>query len=447
MGRFVNLSGNKYGRLTVVSICDYKKNGKIVYKCKCDCGKEIDVVGARLKNGNTKSCGCLSKEVASECNRVDLTGQRFGRLVAMYECGRNKNNKILWKCQCDCGNTTTSIVSSLKSGKKKSCGCLGRETTSAINFIDLVGRKFGRLTVEYLCNYKLNGSSVWHCKCDCGKEKDIRANHLLSGRKLSCGCYAKDINSKRLKGIRITTNDYPKWFIDDLAYECDRERARNGTMVSTEYVDFLCPIHGIYGARVTDHIKITTLERKYGCPQCSNSLGIVGSKPENEIKDFIHRLLPDVNIKKAKILEIGNRLKEIDIYIPSLRVGIEYCGSAFHASSNGAFNNKSKYYHRDKFIQAKKQGIHLITVFDKYYEENKWEIFEVIKKIIYKDTKFFIPDLDVVYTNNNYDIGDWLKEYGYIEVGQEEPSSFIYNNKYLVYECGHTKWMRCDNNG
>ena len=35
---------------------------------------------------------------------VDLTGQRFGRLVVLERCGVSKNGYVLWRCKCDCGN-------------------------------------------------------------------------------------------------------------------------------------------------------------------------------------------------------------------------------------------------------------------------------------------------------------------------------------------------------
>lgn len=61
--------------------------------------------------------------------RKDITGQRFGRLVAIRPNGeQGKNTK--WLCRCDCGNETTTNVSSLIRGKTKSCGCLRKESTS-----------------------------------------------------------------------------------------------------------------------------------------------------------------------------------------------------------------------------------------------------------------------------------------------------------------------------
>lgn len=61
-----NISGNKYNRLTVIHQVDDKitKDGThlAMWLCKCDCGKIIIASGTRIKNGNIKSCGCLTKE-------------------------------------------------------------------------------------------------------------------------------------------------------------------------------------------------------------------------------------------------------------------------------------------------------------------------------------------------------------------------------------------------
>lgn len=61
---------------------------------------------------------------------IDLTGQRFGRLVVEGFAGADKNRNRCWSCKCDCGKITTVSTSHLKSGWTKSCGCLQRETAS-----------------------------------------------------------------------------------------------------------------------------------------------------------------------------------------------------------------------------------------------------------------------------------------------------------------------------
>lgn len=55
--KFIDLTGQKFNRLTIL---EYKGASK--WLCKCDCGKEIIVASNNLKNGHTKSCGCLKIE-------------------------------------------------------------------------------------------------------------------------------------------------------------------------------------------------------------------------------------------------------------------------------------------------------------------------------------------------------------------------------------------------
>lgn len=60
-------------------------------------------------------------------NFVNITGKRFGRLVALSKYGTAKNRQTIWKCKCDCGNIKNVIYGSLISGSTKSCGCLLKE--------------------------------------------------------------------------------------------------------------------------------------------------------------------------------------------------------------------------------------------------------------------------------------------------------------------------------
>lgn len=59
--------------------------------------------------------------------KIDLVGQRFGRLVVVEEAGRSNHRKVLWKCRCDCGNETVACSNSLRSGNTTSCGCFQHE--------------------------------------------------------------------------------------------------------------------------------------------------------------------------------------------------------------------------------------------------------------------------------------------------------------------------------
>ena len=82
--------------------------------------------GKRLRQGNTKSCGCLNTETRAalgRANKKDLTGMVFGRLTVLEDSGERYDNNILWRCQCECGAKPLIKGTSLLHGVK-SCGCL-----------------------------------------------------------------------------------------------------------------------------------------------------------------------------------------------------------------------------------------------------------------------------------------------------------------------------------
>lgn len=60
----------------------------------------------------------------------DLNGQKFGRLTVISRAPNNADNKVMWRCVCDCGKEAVVIGSRLYTGKTKSCGCLIRERTT-----------------------------------------------------------------------------------------------------------------------------------------------------------------------------------------------------------------------------------------------------------------------------------------------------------------------------
>lgn len=65
--KYKDITGERYGRLTVVGLAE-KRDGKraMFWKCKCDCGNDIEVWGTDLRRGKTQSCGCLRNETSSE---------------------------------------------------------------------------------------------------------------------------------------------------------------------------------------------------------------------------------------------------------------------------------------------------------------------------------------------------------------------------------------------
>lgn len=134
---------------------------------------------------------------------IDITNQRFGKLVVLENAGKLDGRHYFWKCQCDCGKIITIEGSRLRSGNTKSCGC-GRydglkkynEEQSEKSKIPL-GTKFGKLTVveDLGLRPQLKGCSRrWYkCICECGNIKEVQGNLLKQEQALSCG---KCISSK-----------------------------------------------------------------------------------------------------------------------------------------------------------------------------------------------------------------------------------------------------------
>ena len=77
--------GKKFGNLVVQKLAYRGKDSKKYWECQCGCGRVCLVQESHLKNGHTKSCGCLRKKRMT--NRwLDLTGQRYGRLGFWSDC-------------------------------------------------------------------------------------------------------------------------------------------------------------------------------------------------------------------------------------------------------------------------------------------------------------------------------------------------------------------------
>lgn len=121
-----DLTGKKFGKLTALRKLPVKKYKSDVWLCRCDCGNETKVVKTNLIRGTTRSCGCLRKIKPA----ADITGQRFGKMVAIERRYNEKAKKYLWLCQCDCGNTKLVPLNLLRKGDVTTCGCQNRKRIS-----------------------------------------------------------------------------------------------------------------------------------------------------------------------------------------------------------------------------------------------------------------------------------------------------------------------------
>lgn len=67
---FIDLTGKRYGRFFVVKLAPRKSGRNLVWICRCDCGRETDVVGSNLKSGSSKSCGCAGFDASAKTRKT-----------------------------------------------------------------------------------------------------------------------------------------------------------------------------------------------------------------------------------------------------------------------------------------------------------------------------------------------------------------------------------------
>lgn len=124
-----DLTNQKFNKLTALYPIESNTAHK-QWHCKCDCGKECNVESSRLIAEVTKSCGCLKREASvktilqyAKKNKKDLLNKRFGKLLVIEETQERKDDRVVYKCLCDCGNIHFVSSHHLISGQIQSCGC------------------------------------------------------------------------------------------------------------------------------------------------------------------------------------------------------------------------------------------------------------------------------------------------------------------------------------
>ena len=163
-GHVDDLTNQQFGEWTVLWRAP-SRNRTTYWHCRCSCGVERDVRADSLRFGLSKSCGHV----------YDLTNQQFGEWKVLWRAP-SRNGIVYWHCRCSCGVEREVQASALRSGESTSCG---HEKI-------VPGQRFGEWTVIERAPSR-NGNTYWHCRCSCGVERDVRADHLQSGRSTSCG--------------------------------------------------------------------------------------------------------------------------------------------------------------------------------------------------------------------------------------------------------------------
>lgn len=337
MGKFIDLTGQKFGELEII---EYNKE-TAKWLCLCSCGAYKEVRGCDLTHGKTKSCGNRKKHAYSPPNFTNLVNKKFGdRLVLKYDGYDSDTEKSYWICRCSCGKIERITTQALKNS--------GKCNHNNVKYIDIQGQRFGKLTV-----LKRLDDGKWLCRCDCGNIKAVLASNLRSGGTSSCGC---NIQTKLSKEQCI---EYIKQFIEK--YNCKPSRLE------------LEEIFGVSKTIVAKYIDRYELD------------DYVETKYRSRQERYIAKKLIDNGVKietNCRNLIDGH---EIDIYIPSIRLAIEFNGNYWHSELH-----KDKYYHQNKSLECIRNDIDLLHIFE--YDFDK--IDDIIDNILrcISGNKFFIEN-------------------------------------------------------
>lgn len=207
MSRYKDLTGQKFGELTVIEKTDQRLRGGVAWRCKCSCGNEIIKTTYALKHNKRNNCGS-SVHIWS-----DLIGKTINELTVVsitdkYTVYSGSNINPYYNCICSCGKECQVSRKSLLGNHVKSCGHL-----RTVNDDDFIGKKFGRLTPIARVNSE-DGPPKYLCQCDCGNQCISLSSQLNNKHYRSCGCYVSERLSKMNRKYNnvVYHNDYVELF-------------------------------------------------------------------------------------------------------------------------------------------------------------------------------------------------------------------------------------------
>jgi len=132
MGKFIDLTGQRFGSLTVKSkipkdhLSDaMKRTGGAYWLCDCECGGGRISITTYLRSGKVFSCSACAKEMSRIKISIDIAGNRYGMLVAVEREEPSPGRQgSMWRFACDCGQETVARLKDVRYGNTLSCGCM-----------------------------------------------------------------------------------------------------------------------------------------------------------------------------------------------------------------------------------------------------------------------------------------------------------------------------------
>lgn len=120
--------------------------------------------------------------------KINLIGQRFGKLKVIEETPIRKNNSIVWTCQCDCGNIENFSTKELRSDGLIQCHNCGSNREPITNRAKYIGKIINGIEILEKTGKRSGGKIIYKCKCFCGNIFECNITDIQSGHTKSCGC-------------------------------------------------------------------------------------------------------------------------------------------------------------------------------------------------------------------------------------------------------------------
>ena len=330
-------------------------------------------------------------------------GNVFGRLTVVESVKNEKDpSHQYFLCKCECGNTKIANGTSLLRGDLQSCGCLWKdrtkEYTSRVSKDSSlpIGYVSGKLTVIEDLGIQQVASKKEHCykcRCSCGTELVVRQYCLKHGQD-SCGCTQRNNGKKAHIEKSRERRHYPDWLTLLLAYDNEKQGVDEKIYPYETKLHFYCSGCGEIIEKPIS--QIIRLNKTRECPialclNCSDHR----SSFEEEVHQYISSIIPKEDIQRNiwGVLKQGITRYEMDIYIPKLNFAIECNGDYFHSEQNGKKYN----YHLTKFKLAEAQGIHLVSLFESFWKENKEKVKEYFKDMLLPTKRIFARKCSLVF--------------------------------------------------
>lgn len=445
-----DLSDMQFEDWKVLGYAFTNDKGISYFNCKCSCGNERVVARNNLISGDSKSCGHES----NKDQLISLEGQRFGELTVIEYIKEKKK----WLCQCSCGNTTLKRSWDLRNGRGKTCGI--KENHNSKKLIDLTNKEFGELKV-----IKYVKDRNWLCQCSCGKQLIIDGESLRNGRKISCG---HSLNQNKRKDLTnkifgdLTVSKYLTYKKYECICKCGNKRVVSANELTSGKVTQCVECTQARVQKQYNESRIDLLGKTFGdltvigykqnlhkwiCKcSCGNIIDVYGqhlrvgdtkscgckyglsgvyrSYLEMEVHKFISDNCSYKIVNNTRGILKDN--KEIDIYIPELKIAFEINGDYWHNDEHIDIN-----YHRNKVIECKTKGIRLIHIYEYEWLYNNDKIKEFIKNTICKKEVIAARKTNVQIVDKD-DTKEFLNKYhlqGYVPA--EINIGTYYNNELI----------------